>query len=223
MKVSEAVRSRLSVRAFLDKPVPPNLLRSVLDLAARAPSGGNLQPWRLHVLSGGTLEEFREIMRQRLARDPSPDPLEYHVYPANLWEPYRTRRFRVGEMMYALLGIPREERDARLRWFANNYEFFGAPVALFCLIDCKMGPPQWSDLGMYLQTVMLLLREHGLSSCPQECWSRYNRVVREFLGAPEELMLFCGMAIGYADESSAVNRLASERMSLDDFASFHGF
>ena len=125
--------------------------------------------------------------------------------------------------MYALLGAPRADRDARLRWFANNYEFFGAPVGLFCLIDRKMGQPQWSDLGMYLQTVMLLLREHGLSSCPQESWSRYNHVVREFLGTPEELALFCGMAIGYADESSAVNRLASERMSLDDFASFHGF
>ena len=223
MKVSEAVRSRLSVRAFLDNPVPLDVLRGVLELAARAPSGGNLQPWRLHVLSGRALEEFREIMRQRLVRDPSPDPLEYHIYPANLWEPYRTQRFRVGEMMYALLGIPRADRDARLRWFANNYEFFGAPVGLFCLIDRKMGQPQWSDLGMYLQTVMLLLREHGLSSCPQESWSRYNRVVREFLGTPEELALFCGMAIGYADESSAVNRLASERMSLDDFASFHGF
>jgi nitroreductase len=222
MKVSEAVRSRLSVRAFLDKPVPLDVLRGVLGLAARAPSGGNLQPWRLHVLSGGALEEFREVMRQRLARDPSPDPLEYHIYPANLWEPYRTQRFRVGEMMYALVGIPREDRDTRLRWFAKNYEFFGAPVGLFCLIDRKMGPPQWSDLGMYLQTVMLLLREHGLSSCPQECWSRYNRVVREFLGTPEELMLFCGMAIGYADESSAVNRLASERMALDHFAIFQG-
>lgn len=223
MKVSEAVRSRLSVRAFLDKPVALDVLGGVLELAARAPSGGNLQPWRLHVLSGAALEEFRGIMRQRLARDPSPDPIEYHVYPANLSEPYRTQRFRVGEMMYALLGIPREERDARLLWFAKNYEFFGAPVGLFCLIDRKMGPPQWSDLGMYLQTVMLLLREHGLSSCPQECWSRYNRVVREFLGAPEELMLFCGLAVGYADDSKAVNRLASERMSLDGFAAFHGF
>lgn len=223
MKVSEAVRSRLSVRAFLDKPVPPDVLRSVLKLAARAPSGGNLQPWRLHVLSGDPLEEFREIMRQRLARDPSPDPLEYNIYPENLWEPYRTQRFRVGEMMYALVGIPREDRAARLRWFAKNYEFFGAPVGLFCLIDRRMGPPQWSDLGMYLQTVMLLLREHGLSSCPQECWSRYNGVVREFLGAPAELMLFCGMAIGYTDESAAVNRLVSERICLDDFAFFHGF
>ncbi len=223
MNVSEAVRSRLSVRAFLDIPVSEEVLRDVLALAARAPSGGNLQPWRLHVLSGAPLTEFRAIMRERLARNPAPDPHEYHVYPENLWEPHRTQRFRVGEMMYALLAIPREDKAARLRWFASNFDFFGAPVGLFCLIDRKMGPPQWSDLGMYLQTVMLLLRERGLSSCPQECWSRYNGEVRAFLQSPGELMLFCGMAIGYADELAAVNRLESERMRLDEFARFYGF
>lgn len=223
MNVSEAVRSRISVRAFLDRPVPEGLLRSLLEAAARAPSGGNLQPWRLYVLSGAPLAELRTSMRPRLARDSAPDPLEYDIYPPNLWEPYRTQRFRVGEMMYALLGIPREDKAARLRRFAENYMFFGAPVGLFCFIDRRMGPPQWSDLGMYLQTVMLLLREHGLSSCPQESWSTYNRVVRDFLGAPAELMLFCGMAIGYADETAAVNRLVSERMTLEEFASFRGF
>ncbi|HEY2446729.1 MAG TPA: nitroreductase [Rhizomicrobium sp.] len=223
MKVSEAVQSRLSVRAFLDKPVPAIVLREVLEIAARAPSGGNLQPWRLHVLSGEALARFRAVMRDRLARDPSPDPLEYHVYPEHLWEPYRTQRFRVGEMMYDLLGIPRTDKTARLRSFARNYDFFGAPIGLFCLIDRGMGPPQWSDLGMYLQTAMLLLREHGLSSCPQECWSHYNHVVRDFLGTPDDLMLFCGMAIGYADENAPVNGLQSERKALDEFASFHGF
>jgi nitroreductase len=223
MKVSEAIRSRLSVRAFLDKPVPGTVLRGVLGLAARAPSGGNLQPWRLYVLTGEALREFRALMRERLAHDPAPDPPEYEIYPEKLWEPYRTQRFRVGEAMYELAGIPREDKPGRLRWFANNYDFFGAPVGLFCLIDRRMGPPQWSDLGMYLQSVMLLLREQGLASCPQECWSRYNRVVRDFLGSPAELMLFCGMAIGYADPAAAVNELVSERMALDDFASFRGF
>jgi nitroreductase len=223
MNVSEAVGSRISVRAFLDKPVPEDVLRNVLELGARAPSGGNLQPWRLYVLSGAPLAELRALMRARLARDPAPDPPEYNIYPEDLWEPYRTQRFRVGEMMYALLGIPREEKAARLRRFAENYAFFGAPAGLFCLIDRKMGPPQWSDLGMYLQTVMLLLREHGLSSCPQESWSSYSRVVREFLAAPQELMLFCGMAIGYADDGAAVNRLVSERMPLEAFAVFRGF
>jgi len=223
MKVSDAVRSRLSVRAFLDRPVSEKLLRDLLALAARAPSGGNLQPWRIYVLGSRALEELAGLMRERLARDASPDPLEYHIYPDKLWEPYRTRRYRVGEAMYALLGIPREDRGARLRQFSRNYDFFGAPVGLFCCIDRRMGPPQWSDLGMYLQTFMLLLQEHGLSSCAQESWSGYNQTVRGFLGTPAELMLFCGMAIGYADQTAPVNRLASERTALDEFAVFRGF
>jgi nitroreductase len=223
MKVSEAVQSRLSVRAFLDTPVSRDVLETVLALGGRAASGGNLQPWRLYVYSGQHLADFKVKMRARLLNDPSSDPLEYDVYPDNLWEPYRTQRFRVGEMMYALLGIPRENKAARLLWLTQNYEFFGAPVGLFCYIDRKMGPPQWSDLGMYLQTVMLLLREHGLSSCAQECWSRYSRAVGELTCAPPELMLFCGMAIGFADPDAPVNRLASERMTLDEFATFKGF
>lgn len=223
MKVSDAVASRRCIRAFLDKPVPEIVLRRVLELAARAPSGGNLQPWRLYVLTGETLAQFKTRMRERLANNPSPDPREYHIYPENLWEPHRSQRFRVGEMMYAELGIPREDKAARLRWFANNYEFFGAPVGLFCFIDRRMGPPQWSDLGMYLENVMLLLREEGLESCPQECWSIYNTFVREFLCSPPELLLFCGMAIGYADQSAAVNRLQTERMRLAEFAEFLGF
>jgi nitroreductase len=100
------------------------------------------------------------------------------------------------------MGFPRENKIARARFFANNYQFFGAPLALFCYTDRQMGPPQWSDLGMYLQTVMLLLREAGLDSCAQECWSRYHRTVREFLNPPEEWILFCGMAIGYKDEAA---------------------
>ena len=223
MNVSEAIASRRSVRAFLAKPVPEDTLREVLELAARAPSGGNLQPWRLYALAGKPLVQFKARMRERLAASPSPDPLEYHVYPENLWEPHRTQRFRVGEMMYGEIGIPREDKAARLTWFRNNYDFFGAPVGLFCYLDRRMGPPQWSDVGMYLENVMLLLRERGLDSCPQECWSIYNRMVAEFLNPPTELLLFCGMAIGYADETAPANRLRTERMKLEEFAEFRGF
>jgi nitroreductase len=223
MKVSEAVASRRSVRAFLDKPVPEGTLRRVLELAARAPSGGNVQPWRLYVVTGAPLAEFKSRIRERLATNPTPDPLEYHIYPENLWEPHRSQRFRVGEMMYGELGIPREDKAARLNWFRNNYAFFGAPVGLFCYVDRRMGPPQWSDVGMYLENVMLLLREEGLDSCPQECWSLYNRLVAEFLAPAPELLLFCGMAIGYADTDAPVNRLIAERLPLDAFASFRGF
>ena len=223
MNVTEAVRSRHSTRAFLDKPVPEAVLREVLETASRAASGGNVQPWRIYALAGAPLAEFKARMAQRLATNPSPDPLEYHVYPENLWEPHRTYRYRVGEQMYGHVGIPREDKAARLMWFARNYQFFDAPAAIFAYLDKRMGPPQWSDMGMYLQTAMLLLREKGLDSCSQECWSRYPAEVAAFLDPPPELMLFCGMAIGYRDPDAPVNRLVSERASLDEFATFRGF
>jgi nitroreductase len=222
MNVSDAVRTRKSVRAFLDRPVPAETLREVLELAARAASGGNLQPWRLFVLAGEPLAEFKAIMRKSLNKAPNPADAEYEVYPANLWEPYRTERYVLGEQMYELLGVPREDKFGRLKQFARNYEFFGAPAALFCYIDRGMGRPQWSDVGMYLQTVMLLLRERGLDSCAQECWSVYQKQVGEFLNPPREWMLFCGMSIGYADPDAAVNRLESRRLPLEQFASFRG-
>jgi len=218
MNVSEAVDSRRSVRAFLDQPVDLGMLREVLERAARAPSGGNLQPWRLYVLSGDALSRLKDAMQRRLNTRPTPDvPLDYEVYPSPLGEPYRSERYAVGEAMYAELGIARADKAGRLQQFANNYRFFGAPVALFCYVDRGMGPPQWSDLGMYLQTVMLLLRERGLDSCAQECWSVYHREVAAQLSPPEEWMLFCGMAIGHADPDAPVNRLRSRRLPLDQF------
>jgi nitroreductase len=223
MKVSQAIETRRSVRGFLDTHVPESVLRRVLERAARAPSGGNLQPWRIYVLVHSELARFKTRMAERLARDPVPDPVEYMVYPESLWEPYRTQRFRVGEMLYAELDIPRDDKAHRQAWFNGNYAFFGAPVGLFCYLDRRMGPPQWSDVGMYLENVMLLLREEGLDSCPQECWSFFHRVVADFLQPPAELMLFCGMAIGYADESAPANFLRTERMPLDDFAVVRGF
>ena len=218
MNVSEAVDSRRSVRAFLDQPVDLGMLREVLERAARAPSGGNLQPWRLYVLSGDALSRLKDAMQLRLNTRPTPDlPLDYEVYPSPLGEPYRSERYAVGEAMYAELGIAREDKAGRLQQFADNYRFFGAPAALFCYVDRGMGPPQWSDLGMYLQTVMLLLRERGLDSCAQECWSVYHREVAAQLSPPAEWMLFCGMAIGHADPDAPVNRLRSRRLPLDQF------
>lgn len=216
MNVSEAVDTRLSVRAFRPDPVDRAVLERVLVKAARAPSGGNLQPWIVTVLDGEKLEEFRAIMERRLAEGGT-DEIEYEVYPQNLHSPYRDRRFKVGEDMYGLLGIARGDRDRRLEWFANNYRFFGAPAALFCHVDRKMGAPQWSDLGMFLQTVMLLLREEGLDSCAQECWSRYPATVDAFVNPPENTMLFCGMAIGKRDPEAPVNRLRADRAPTEEW------
>jgi len=220
--VSAAVGSRRSVRAFLDRAVPGELLREALALAARAPSGGNLQPWRLYALGGEPLQEFKALIRPRVQKLSAEDRPEYHIYPPQLPEPYRTERYTIGEQLYASIGIPREDKAARYRQFQNNFDFFGAPVGLFCFVDRCMGPPQWSDLGMYLQTLMLLLRERGLDSCPQECWAVYHKVVSAFVEAPENWMLFCGMAVGYADTAAPINGFESKRLPLEQFAILRG-
>ncbi|AQV97121.1 NADH dehydrogenase [Cupriavidus necator] len=222
MKVSQAIASRKSVRGFLPRAVAPDTIRRVLDAAARAPSGGNLQPWHVHVVGGEALERLRGIMRERIAAAPTGEAREYDIYPRELVSPYRDRRFQVGEALYHYLGIPREDKARRLAQFANNFTFFGAPLALFCTVDRRMGPPQWSDLGMYLQTVMLLLREEGLDSCAQECWAMYPQTIGEFLSLPAERMLFTGMAIGYEDPESPANQLRAERAPLDEFTEFMG-
>lgn len=216
MKVSDAVDRRMTVRAFLDEPVETGLILRVLEKAARAPSGGNLQPWRITVLNGATLEGFRAAMEERLKAGP-PDEPEYPVYPPSLHEPYRSRRFKVGEDMYRLLGIARDEKARRWDWFRNNFRFFGAPAALFCHVDRRMGAAQWSDLGMFLQTVMLLLQEEGLDSCPQEAWSQFHKTVDAFTGADPETMLFCGMGIGKRDPDHPVNALRSDRAPLAEW------
>jgi nitroreductase len=215
MHVTEAVASRQSVRQFLPDPVEPDLLRELLDRAARAPSGGNLQPWRVYVVAGGSMTRFRQFIA-----DQPVAPAEYSIYPADLWEPYRSNRFAIGEQVYAALGIARNDKPGRLAQFAKNGEFFGAPAGLFCFIDRRMGPPQWSDLGMFLQTFMLLALEAGVDTCPQEYWSVHHAAVREFCGAPGDELLFCGMAIGHADRSAPINSVVSHRMPVDDWATF---
>ncbi len=221
MKVSEALASRVSIRDFLPTPVPMETIRRVLAAASRAPSGGNLQPWHIDVVAGEKLDELRAIVRERIAAGVQ-EKIEYAVYPSPLVSPYRERRFECGEDMYGLVGIPREDKPARLRWFARNFEFFGAPLALFCSVHRDMGSPQWSDLGMFLQSVMLMLREEGLDSCPQECWSRYPETIGSFVGIPPERMLFAGMAIGYRNPEHPVNSLVTSRAPLEEFVRFHG-
>ncbi len=220
LSVSDAVANRISVRAFLPDPVEPALIADVLFRATRAPSGGNLQPWRLFVLAGDSMARFRALMETRMADTPGGEAPEYAVYPAHLKDPYRTRRYDVGEAMYALLDIPRSDKFARLAWLQNNDRFFGAPAAAFCFTDRIMDRPQWSDLGMMLQTAMLLFQEAGLGTCAQEAWSRWPRTVADFVGAPPELMLFCGLAIGHPDPAAPVNRLVTARAPAADVITF---
>jgi nitroreductase len=223
MLVSEAIDSRISCREFLGTPVPKQTVVDILERAKRAPSGGNLQPWRVDVLTGAPLAEFLASIRAKQRTQPAGEGTEYNVYPPNLHDPYRSRRFKCGEDLYGLLGIPREDKPARLRNFARNYELFGAPVALFFSIDRRMGQDQWADVGMFMQNIMLLARERGLHTCAQEAWAIWHKSVAEFLQLPADHMLFCGMALGHMDESAPANKLRTERAQLAEFATLRGF
>ena len=216
MDVTEAVYTRTSIRQFTHDPVSKEQLEELLKNASYAPSGGNVQPWRIYAVAGESMTRLRE----HLATQPPLDAPEYEIYPAGLTEPYRTNRFTIGEQMYATLGIAREDKEGRRRQFAHNNDFFGAPAAIFCYIDRQMGPPQWSDCGMFLQTFMLLATEQGLSTCAQEYWSVRHKAVSSFVGAPDNEMLFCGVAVGYADTTAPINSLRSERMPLNQWVTF---
>ncbi|MGW5360245.1 nitroreductase [Actinopolymorpha pittospori] len=206
MDVYEAVTSRRAVRRFTDREVPREVLERVLSAAAWSPSGSNLQPWHAYVLTGEPLAELKKLAGERAADGDPWDEPEFQMYPPDLKSPYRERRSDFGEKRYGALGISREDWDARRRAATENWECFGAPAALFCYIDRDMGPPQWSDVGMYLQTVMLLLRAEGLHSCAQMAWSVYRRTVADVLSPPNGLILYCGMSIGYEDVTAAYAR-----------------
>jgi nitroreductase len=220
--VTEAVLSRHSCRSYSERSVPIGTVRQLIEAARYAPSGGNVQPWIVHVLSGNSLARFRAMLAPKLRAAPRGGTAEYEVYPPQLKEPYRSRRFKVGEDMYRQIGVSRDDRDARVRQLTRNFAFFGAPIGMFFFLDRSMGPPQWSDLGMFIQTLMLLAREQGLDTCAQEAWAAWHQDVTEFLGVNPELMLFCGLALGHADHSAPINRLRADRAALDEFARFHG-
>ena len=216
MNVADALAKRKTIRAFTDEGVDDATIRELLVRASRAPSGGNVQPWRIYVLNGDAMSRFNE----HVATSQIQDTPAYEIYPQSLKEPYRSSRFKVGEDMYALLGIAREDKQARIARLMENFRFFGAPAAIFCYVDRQMGPPQWSDLGMFLQSFMLLATEAGLATCPQEAWAARPDTVAAFLEPPEELMMFCAVAIGHADPDAPVNQLVSDRTPVDEFATF---
>ena len=223
MTVTEAVRSRYSVRDFEPTPVDQQTVEALLKDAARSPSGGNLQPWHIYLLTGEPLRKLVADARRRAKDFPTGQSSEYDVYPPKLKEPYRSRRYKCGEDLYASIGVPREDREGRLRQFARNLEAFGAPVLAFFALDRCMGPGQWAHLGMYMQTLALLARERGLHTCMQEAWARWYEVVTEHLELPEHLMLYSGMAIGYANESAPINGWRTDRAPLGDFATLLGY
>ena len=218
MDVYEAVRTRRSVRNFTNRPVPREALERVLAAAAWAPSGSNIQPWHTYVVTGASLVEIRKLAGERVAAGDRCDEREYEMYPADLKSPYSERKSAFGAQRYGELGIARGDLEARQRAASANWNFFGAPAALFCYIDRGMGPPQWADVGGYLQTVMLLLRAEGLPSCPQMAWSVYRKTVAKVLSPPDGLILYCGMSIGYEDVTVPSERMG--RAPLDETVTF---
>ncbi|MBV9912973.1 MAG: nitroreductase [Sinobacteraceae bacterium] len=223
MQVSEALQRRISIRQFLADPVDRQQVTQILDVARWSPSGGNLQPWRVIAVAGEARQAVIELAHKSLAPGAMELPEERPIYPPNLWEPYRSRRYKLGEDMYALLGIARTERDRRLGQWARNYEFFGAPVGLFFVIDQRFGHAQWAHLGMFMLSVALAAIERGLGSCMQEAWAAVRPQLKRHFGLAEEDMIYCGMSLGYPDLSAAVNQLRSERVAVDEFTSFRGF
>lgn len=216
MDVAEAIVARRSVRGFLDKEIDPAVLKGIAVRSARAATGGNIQPWHVDIVYGDSMARLKEIMAGKIARRESETP-GYDIYPKEMTDLYRQRTFAIGEEMYGRLGIPREDKKARAIWFARNFQFFGAPAAYFVTVDRRMGPPQWADLGMYLQNLMLLAVEHGLATCPQECWAVFPTTVEAFLGTPAERMLFCGVAIGYEDTDDPANLTRSARAPEEEW------
>jgi nitroreductase len=222
VNVTDAILARRSCRAFTSQAVERDTIRQILHVARQSPSGGNLQPWHVHVLDGEPMKEFKALIAAKLLTEPNGEGSEYAIYPENLKDPYRARRFKCGEDLYRTIRVARDDRPARLAQFAKNYQFFGAPLAFFFSIDRAMGCDQWADVGMFMQNVMLLIEERGLHSCPQEAWAAWPRTLGSFLSLPPERMLFCGMAIGYRDDSAAVNRLLTDRAPVDEWLTWIG-
>lgn len=220
--VEHAITSRRSVRAFLPTPVPRPLVERLLDVAARAPSGTNMQPWRVYVTTGAAKERLSGAIVAAHAEPRAEHKSEFLYYPETFPEPYLARRRKVGWDMYGLLGIAKGEAERMHAQHARNFRFFDAPVGLIFTIDRRLEIGSWLDYGMFLENVMIAARGHGLDTCAQVAFAPFHAVIREHLPIAQGEVVVCGMALGYADESAPVNRLRTEREPARTFATFIG-
>ncbi len=220
LSVAAALEARKSIRAFLDKPVPEFLLRSLLEKAGRSPSGGNLQPWYVYVLTGDKLARFKQDMMAVFTQSPMTATPEYNVYPEPMPEIYQARSRKVGTDMYALMEIERDDKKGRLQAMGRNFNFFDAPVGMFCCIDRVLDRNQWAHFGMFAQSLCLLAVEEGLATCMQEAWAMHHELAAKAINMPKSQMLWMGLALGYPDESAPINRLETERAPIDGFVKF---
>jgi nitroreductase len=217
---AEAIRSRHSVRAFLPKPVEQDKVEEILDIARHAANGSNIQPWQVFVIQGTRRDA---LCADILTADESDAPghaEEYQYYPTEWFEPYLGRRRQLGKALYQLVGIAKGDLAAMKAQQARNYAFFDAPVGLFFTLDKRQAYGAWIDMGSFLQSVMIAARGEGLHSCPQQSFSKYHRIVRHHVPIPDQHILVCGMALGYADPQAAVNQLVADRAPVSEFATF---
>jgi len=220
--VDAAITSRRSIRAFLDKPVERDEIARILDVAARAPSGTNTQPWKVYVLTGAARARLSNAI---LAVNADPGQArehteEYAYYPREWTSPYIDRRRKVGWDLYSLLGLGRDNKAGMAAQHARNYAFFDAPVGLIFTIDRIMAQGSWLDYGMFLQNIMVAARARGLDTCPQAAFTQYHRIISAELDLPASEMVVCGMALGWADPERVENTLATEREPSHGFARF---
>ena len=219
MDVSQALRERRSVRAFTSQVPSAELVQRLMQDAALSASGGNMQPWRVAAITGDALQ----AMLADVAQTPGEESPTHLSYPPNLWEPYRTRRFTNGEDLYKSIGIPREDKEGRLKQLAKNAQFFGAPVGIIMFTEERMGPVQWMDLGIYLQAFMLRATEEGLATCAQGFWRRYDSVIKKHIPVPEGYLVTYGIALGYEDKTAPINTMRASRADFAEWGQLKGF
>ena len=223
MDVSQAIKQRISTRGFLDKQIPKDEIAAWLSDAQRAPSGGNLQPWRVIAIAGDEVTAVANLATEKLGQNPAGEPTDYPIYPDYITDAQNARRRAVGEEMYGKIGIPREDKVGRMVWFSKNFRFFDAKNALFIVMDERVGHGQWGHTGMFMQTLCLLAEERGWGTCMQECWGILRPSLKAHFGLGEHEMIWCGITVGYPDKSDPVNEIYTDRASLDEFAEFRGF
>lgn len=223
MDVIEAITGRRSVRGFSDKSVGRDTVEKILAAASRAPSGSNIQPWKVHVVAGKARDRLCEGLIAHRTAEPDNETPQYQYYPVEWREPYIGRRRAVGWGLYNMLGIGKGEREKAFAQELRNYDLFGAPVGLFFTVDEDMEQGSWLDCGMFIENVMLAARGFGLETCPQAAWVYHHKAVRDLLPIPPGEELVCGMALGYEDPDEPANRLVTEREPVNGFATFNGF
>jgi nitroreductase len=219
LTVHDAITGRQSIRAYLDQPVPRNVLERILATAGRAPSGSNIQPWKVYILEGAVKDE---LIGQLVGRHERGDQgkAAYNYYPVNWRQPYIGRRRQTGWGLYGLLGIGRDDKDQMAAQHRQNLTFFGAPVGLIMTIDRDMEIGSWLDTGMFLQSLMIAARAEGLETCAQAAFAPYHDVIQAQLAIPADEMVICGMALGFGDPDALINRFRTERIPIAEFATW---